>query len=398
VTPGRPGRGPAGRGPAGRDDRWHTGVRDPGPGGVEIEDLPAQRVLATGRGRPGLGGALAVGAVVVVLAAGFGVLGGRPQSSPATAIGDPSSSKASPSATAFTGEPQVTPASPCVPPPPGHPTVLLHAGARSTPGSIELVDWAPDSPLASRLDDIPQGIELDRVAIRSDVGVDLWIVGGACAVAWTIDLAAYDVVGVLEVVGNPERDPGFASQNQFQLLLTPYAGRTLDLRARLVFPDFTAQATWPIQILPFTPPAGVFNAGRAPIPTMQGCDTQLTLGNGWETRPNPCLNDVAENRGPPTRVGPGQKLEFKFDHEDWQIDDAMIACGHFSVTTFAFDSSCRLADPVRDQFSFTVTVPDLPGVVALAISTCGIQVLADATNRLCGTWYVNLEVRGELAP
>jgi hypothetical protein len=357
-------------------------------------------VLATGQGRPGLGGTLAVGAAVVVLAAGFGVLGGRPQQTPATAIAAPSSGRigGTNAIPAFTGEPQVTPASACVPPPPGHPTVLLHAGGRSTPGSIELVDWAPDSPLASRLDDIPQGIELDRIAIRSDAPADLWIVGGACAVAWTIELLADDVVDVLDVVGNPERDPRFASQNGFELLLAPYAGRILDLSATLVFSDFTARAKWPIQILPFTPPAGVFNAGRTPIPTIQGCDIQLTLGNGWETRPNPCPNDVAVSPTQSTVVEPGEKLEFKFDHEDWQIDQPVIACGRFSEMAFVFDSSCRLEDPESDRFSLTVTVPDLPGSFALAISTCGTQVLADATNRLCGTWYVNVEDRGALAP
>jgi hypothetical protein len=199
-------------------------------------------------------------------------------------------------------------------------------------------------------------------------------------------------------VGNPERDPMFASQNRFQLLLTPYAGRTLDLVATLVFPDVTAQVTWPIQILTFTPPAGVFNAGRAPIPTIQGCDIDLTLGNGWQTRPNPCPNDVAVSPEQSTLVEPGQKLVFKFDHEDWQIDDPAVACGHLSETAFVFDSSCQLEDPEVDRFTFTVTVPDLPGVFAMAVSGCGTQVLADTTNRLCGTWYANLEVSGASAP
>jgi hypothetical protein len=125
-----------------------------------------------------------------------------------------------------------------------------------------------------------------------------------------------------------------------------------------------------------------------------GCDVRLTLGNGWDARQNFCQDAVGDNRAPPTPVEAGQKLEFRFDHADWQVDDVAIACGHLSLTTFVFDSTCRLQDGVPDEFSFIVTVPDLPGEVALAFYTCGTQVLADATNRLCGTWYANVEVRG----
>ncbi len=89
------------------------------------------------------------------------------------------------------------------------------------------------------------------------------------------------------MVGNPDRIPALASQNRFSLPLAPFPGTTLDLRATLVFPEFTAKVTWPIRILRFTPPAGVLRAGRAPVATAAGCDVELRLGNGWAQAQNP---------------------------------------------------------------------------------------------------------------
>jgi len=335
-----------------------------------------------------------MGAAVVLLAGGFGFLGGRPEpTSPGAIAGKSPNGGVTPPP--YTGAPLATPTRQCGSSPSGPPGVLLDVGGRSTLGAAEVLDWQPAASSEAGGVEGVAGPQLPpRVDIRSDIAAEVWTAGRACAVGWTIEVLGRPASDVLEFVPNPGREPGLASQNRFRLVLADYAGQSIDLSATLVFPSFTLRAIWPLRILPFSPPAGVFKAARVPIPTLMGCDVRLTLGNGWDARQNFCPDAVGDNRGPPTRVEPGQKLEFRFDHADWQIDDATIACGHLSVTTFAFDSSCRLEDTERDQFSFTVTVPDLPGVVALAISTCGTQILADATNRLCGTWYANLEVRG----
>jgi hypothetical protein len=338
-----------------------------------------------------------VGAAVVLLAAGFGLLGGRKDTT-STAVADrtPGAPTAAP---AFTGEPLVTPARRCGASPSGPPGVLLDLGGRSTLGAIELLESDPPaSSVPGGVEDVPEQTLPPRVDVRSDIAAEIWTAGRACAVGWTIELLGRPASDVLEFVANPGREPELASQNRFRLVLADYAGRSIDLSATLVFPSFTVRAIWPIRVVPFSPPAGVFSAAGAPIQTLQSCHNELTLGNGWVTRANFCLNDVVEKRDEPTPIAPGQKLVFKFDHEDWQIDDAGISCGHLSMTTFAYDPSCRLEDGERDQHSFTLTVPDLPGEVALAISACGAQVLSDATNRLCGTWYVDLNVAGEAAP
>ncbi len=71
-----------------------------------------------------------------------------------------------------------------------------------------------------------------------------------------------------------------------------------------------------------------------------------------------------------------------------------LGCGQLSGTIFVLGPQCVIGEPQSEQFSFTFAAPLQPGVIALALFTCGTQVLADATNRLCGTWYANVEVRG----
>jgi hypothetical protein len=338
----------------------------------------------------------AVVAAVVLLAAGFGLLGGRKDTT-TTAVVDrtPGAPTAAP---AFTGEPLVSPERRCGSSPSGPPGVLLDLSGRSTLGAVEVLEG---EGAASSVPGSVEGHQPDlppRIDVRSDIAAEIWTAGRACAVGWTIEVLGRPASDVLEFVANPGREPGLASQNRFRLVLADYAGQSIDLSATLVFPSFTLRSIWPIRVLPFSPPAGVFSAAGARIETLQGCHNELTLGNGWVTRANFCLNHVVEKRGEPTAIAPGQNLEFRFDPADWTIDNPTIACGHFPVTVFAFDSTCRIEDTAEsDQFSFSVTLPDLPGEVALALSTCGTQVLVDATNRLCGTWYVDLNVAGEAA-
>jgi len=388
VTLGR-----SGRGPVGRDDRRRPAVADPWAGAVEIEELPAQRMPPGRRGGPGLGGALAIGATVLLLAAGLGVLGGRPQPTSPTAAAGPSESAAS-TAARYTGEPLVTPTRPCGSLPSGPPGILLEVGERSTLGALEPLDGQPAGAASLGSEGIPTPEPPARVDIRSDVVAEVWTAGRACAVGWTIEIVGPAFLDVLQLMGNPRREPSLASQNRFRLVLASYAGQSVDLRATLVFPDFTVRATWPIRVLSFVPPTGLFSAGLEPIRTVGGCDVELTLGNGWVAPREPCTGDVAADLGEPFLVAPGQRLKFRFDHEDWQIDDAGVNCGHLSGRQFVTEPDCGLGSPERAQFSFTFAAPPGPGVHTLAILTCGTQLLADARNRLCGTWYASVKVRG----
>jgi hypothetical protein len=261
VTLGRPGRGPVrrdavGRGHGDRGDRRHPVALESSSGGVEVEDLPSQRVQTRGRDGMDLSGTLAIAAVLVLLAAGFGILGGRRAASTPAAGARTADVATATAPAAFADEPQVTPDIPCAPPPKTPPGVQLEVGAQRTPGTIELLNWAPVGASASGSEDVPLVDRPERIEIRSDIPVELWIEGGACAVSWTIDVAAYVAIDVLQQVDNPGRIPGLASQNRFRLVLASHQGRTLDLRATLVFPDFTTRASWPIRVLPFTPPTG----------------------------------------------------------------------------------------------------------------------------------------------
>lgn len=373
-------------------------MADPWAGPVEVEDLPAQRVVARGSAGPGLRGTAAVVAAVLLLAAGFGLLGGRKDTT-STAVVDRTPG-APTAAAAFTGEPLVTPARRCGSTPAGPPGVLLDLSGRSTLGAVEVLDGeGAASSVPGNVEGVPAQTLPPRLDVRSDIAPEIWTAGRACAVAWTIELLGRPASDVLAFVANPGRDPELASQNWFPLVLAGYAGRSIDLSATLVFPSFTLRALWPIRVLPFSPPVGVFSAAGAGIQTLEGCRNQLMLGNGWVTETNFCLSDVVEKPAEPTPIAPGRKLEFRFDPAGWQIGDITIACGHFPVTVFAFDPTCRIPETMEnDDFSFSVTVHDLPGEVALALSTCGTQVLVDATNQLCGTWYVDLNVTGEAAP
>lgn len=62
------------------------------------------------------------------------------------------------------------------------------------------------------------------------------------------------------------------------------------------------------------------------------------------------------------------------------------------------EPGCFLEAPGRAVQSTHSTFPELPadleaGAWTLAISACATSGTIGATNRICGTWYANVEVR-----
>lgn len=431
--PGQSRRGPSAG--VGRD-AWRSD-RDPSPraperpvsggrrfGGAEIEDLPAQVVEARGGARIGAGGMVALVGLFVLLAAGFGALGGRPEStagaSAAAVVATPG-----PTPTEAPVVPRVTPGAPCAGSPDSPPEIVLQVDGRSTVGRLEVLEFtfggptpdaAPD-PIESDdpfdTDDPPDADEppdtddpLVLVKVPADGVTELRVVGGLCALAWNIDLA--DGRGdlgpdVLESVPNPERDPRHAAQNRFELVLAPYASDQLDylLRAVLVFEDLVVRATWAVRVVPLDAPVAALVAPArrgddVDIPMLTGCDVTLELANAWAALLNACDDDVAVAPAGSSSVRLGELLEFSIP--DWELRLVNVACGALVERTFVVAPPPRPhcerdVDPTGTTASFAA--PTAPGGYTIAITICANHAPTTGTgvNRLCGTWYANVRVR-----
>ena len=366
-------------------------------GRVEVEELPAQPVMPRGGPKLGLAGTLAVGAMAVLLAAGFGVLGGRPDSTPAptrAAIASPDASDAAPT-----------------PPPVAHPTPLVTpwtaCGAEPSPDRppvIQLqVNGLPhDSHLAevgapvARPDLRPPLLSPDRpiepVLVPVDVISELWIEGAACAQSWFIELFTPGGDGVL-LASMPDRGPVVAAQNRFPLDLQALDGGRAVLRAILGFGTMTASAEWVVDVRAVEPPVAALEGDDGPIELVTGCDVTITLGTGYVRSLNPCADDVA---APPIEIGvvePGEQL--RFDLDGWGISDGQVFCGRLNGQSFVAVPQPGCLTEAHDVTRLDFVVPPEPGRWTLAISACASAgaILGPGLNHVCGTWYANIEVR-----
>ena len=363
--------------------------------------------VAARRGpRLGVGGTLAVVAMGALLATGFGVLGGKPSPSPSGPLGalgptGPRPTDAAPTPALPT--PAVTPFSPCGPPPTARPEIALQVNGRPTPGLVEILQWESDTPLPDPPASAP--VPPDRVSVPVDVITELWIVGGACASSWRVGLMGGDSLNEFIDSEDP-LDPPVAAQNRFGIFLAPYGGRDLNLYADLYFPTLIARATWRIHVEPFERPVVSLQDERDPEKLVAGCDNELSLGNGYRYPRHPaCTADIAPGF-PPMPFEPRGSLQIDRDERlefgvgDWDIQSAMLVCGHLSGTSFVAEPEpgCVLEASGRSTRSTSLVFPELPsdieaGAWTLAISACAISGGSPATNSLCGTWYVNVEVR-----
>lgn len=425
VTGGGPARGTpgdddprpgSGAGPARRDTwRGHRGesrgTPAPRPGAFgdswigrpELEELPAQPVVPRGTPRLGLGGTLAVVAIVALLAAGFGVLGGRPEPEP-----DSTPRSTGPNATPVVvahGTPRVSPWVDCASPPTTPPEILLEVNGLPTPGTVEVVSWSvgpppvePTTPEQTMPEQtmpvptlIPVGGPPAPVEVPVNVSAELWIKGGACAIAWNIDLVGGDV---LDSLSNPSADPAYAAQNRFALELAPYQGADYELRAVLVFPTLVARATWPIRVLEFEVPVPFLVWGLNDVPILAGCDVTLTLGSAGERPLNPCDGDLDE--APAAAVEVGRDAAPLFTIPGWEVSNAILTCGRLSGTSFVVEPEpgCLLEGRLEAQAdSMRFDAPPVTGTWIVAISMCGARFTTASLYRVCGTWYGAVEVR-----
>jgi hypothetical protein len=350
-----------------------------------VEELPAQVVARRGRGRVPFSTTLASVALVALLAAGFGVLGGRREVSPSSGPGasQPAAAVSSASvATGLTGSaatPATTPAQPCGAVPDRDPGLLLVVDGSLYPGVVQA---APEASSRTPID-LPAG-----------ANVEVWTEGNACAIGWHIALAIADRGGLepLALQPNPRLDPALASQNRFLLALTPFRFEEgdVEVRAALDFPDRRVVATWPIRFVPFERPRPrLVVAGRnEDLPTIEGCETVLIFANGWEEPLPDCDQDLASQLPSATPMRTGTALELDFG--DWTITQLEVLCGAASDAGFVAqpEPGCRQ----EPQGTWTFVAPKA-GDWTLAMAACAVDGTRFIGNSICGTWYARVDTR-----
>jgi hypothetical protein len=381
----------------GRNAAPRNGSGEPGGGRVEVEELPTQVLAARPRPRVPLTGAIAVTALVVLLAGGFGLLGGgrggTPASPPlASSLADGSTAAPSPTGAPA---PRVTPWSGCSGPDDEPPEPVLEVDGRPYYGQVELLDF----DIGTTFEGIPPVIGQDNldhvVEVPMDEVVEIWIGGNSCAVAWNIALVetGFPTTRILETVSNQQLDPAIAAQNRFQVFVAPFTGDH-QLRAILFLENVAVRATWSIHVPALEPPTVTLTAGDREIPTIIGCDVRQRLVNEAEQALSPCTRDVPRDLDRWVGITPGEQLDFQI--EGWAATDTTVYCGQLAERRFAprSDPSCLIPrDPLSAGLRFLA--PEEPGAWTLAIFECATRISAVGRGfeELCGTWYANVRVR-----
>ena len=159
----------------------------------------------------------------------------------------------------------------------------------------------------------------------------------------------------------------------------------LELRAVLQLPGRNILARWPVRLLPFSRPhPRLLLANDAVLPLVEGCDTVLTFGNGFEERLPECPGDLSARPAPALNLPPGTDMTLDFD--GWSIGDTIGYCGATSDLAFILMSSpgCEQHPPHGRSF-----MAPRAGDWTMAIAACAIK----DGNRICGTWYGNVDTR-----
>jgi hypothetical protein len=350
-----------------------------------VEELPPQSVVPRGASRLGLGGTVAVVAMVALLAAGFGLLGGRPSEAPRLSY-EANAPSEEPDLTPIgpTPSPLVTPWTECAEAPVSAPEITLQVGGLGYPGVVSLLEQSIAAPTAPVTDPPPQ----DLATVPTDAITELWVEGGACALAWVVDLSDGRQ---LDAVRNTNRDPGYVSQNRIALRFHPLEDGDHQLRAILVLQTLTVRATWPIRIEP-TPINAVLHTRDGSARPVMGCDVTLLLGPDRNELLNPCVDDVGEPPDDAVPVRSGDRLEFEL--EGWRIEGASVVCGRLSGQSFLTQPrpGCSIFQDEPGRFEFEAP----PGNArwTLALSACGRREASVGIGdiHVCGTWYANVVV------
>jgi hypothetical protein len=364
---------------------------------LEVEELPTQAVGPHSTSRIPLTGAIAVGAVGILLAAGFGLLGGRTGvalGSPIPSqVADASSPASPPVVTQPTGEPLVSPWGPCGDAGDDVPMPYLKVDGVQHVGRVEQNVRGPGQDI-DVFDDEP-GEDLERVEVPMDALTEIWMPGGRCANAWYIAIRSYDdpVPVVLESVSNDALDPAIASQNRFELFVAPYEG-DFDLGAIFALEDVSLRATWLIHVPELAPPDVSLRAGAEAIQTVIGCGAVQRVANGLAKLLVPCTSEVGHKPSRATDVAPGQELDFAID--GWVSTGMTITCGQTVDGRYIrqLDPACLLEGHLGDG-GIRFAAPGEAGTWTLAISSCATpgRFIFTGVGELCGTWYADIRVR-----
>jgi hypothetical protein len=413
--------GPGKQGGPPRRDLWR-GARDEGPASretsgrsashgserasvepvrpwVEVEDLPTQLLAPRSKARLPLTGAIAVAALVALLAAGFGLLGGRSAGTPTSTLAASlvaAQPSPAPSATDVPPVPRVTPWTDCGTPPDEPPRAVLEVDGHQTPGRIEPLRIDLGKTFDPGASVIGEGEQPDVAEVPMDAITEIWIDGGACAVAWDIELVGNEIPGrvqTLESVVNEDRDPAVTAQNRFQIVVAPWAGDHV-LRALFVFERTVVRMAWSIHVPALEAPTVTLMSTTVEIPTVIGCDMTERLANDVEVPVGTCARDLDRNPAKRVEVAPGEVLEFAI--EGWAASDTFVYCGQLVDHRFLprIDPPCiRDQDPLFPGVRFPT--PEEAGPWTLAMSTCAVRlrVTGNGFDELCATWYANVLVR-----
>lgn len=374
----------------------------PWSGHAEVEELPAQAVMPRGTPRLGLTGTIAVIAMVGLLAAGFGMLGGRPDASP---DGQAASTPSSPARSASPAptpprvvHPKVTPWTECGRPRALPPSIDLQVDGTRYAGTIEEMDLAffgiPSGPMRG----LPEYSEDQRIDVPVDLISELWIEQGVCAVAWSLGLVRGTQVFLpLDFQGNLDRDPLLAAQNRFPLQLYPYADGDYILVAVLDLGTTVVRASWPIHVPSVDVPTAFLLTDDDQVPAVMGCEVFILFANHVGDDLNPCADDVDD---PPTEtavVKAGSLIRFWMTGagDPWQVDDASAICGRLEGPSFVPGEECLARVFPIQEGGAAFRVPRREGQWVVSISGCGWTEASRPVyrNQVCGSWYVNIAVR-----
>lgn len=387
MTGGRPRRerGPQRGDPAPAQPRWT------GTGGAELEELHVATLAPRGRARISMGTAVGALALVCLLAVGFGAFGGRPQASTLPVW---SAAAASDNLVLFSDAvvpmgPRVTPFEPCAVERNSLPHVLLEVGDAAHEGSIEVLDFTPDSlPV-----DVPTAGPIETVDIAVGDGTAIRIDGARCALAWVID---FDGTTTIDVLANGDMDPIRAAQNRFELPLGDNPGRESLLRAQLLFAGFSIRASWGVKVARTEHPTAEVHwldddpQTEADIRTAaEGCFVLIQYDSGWREPDHACSDDEPILDAEPVN----RTAAFRFFLGQWMVSLTGITCGHGVDATFVpDDAGCGWTfDDVTSVVSVEFPASFAKGPWTLAIDGCGYN--GPVFGQLCGTWYTGVRLR-----
>jgi len=371
---------------------------EPVSSSVEVEELPTQALTPQARSRVPLAGAIAVLAIGILLAGGFGLLGGKSNVASMTqrpsALVAATSPADAPTATSPGVEPRVTPWVPCLdtgdPIDPPVPQPMLHVNGQPHAGRVERDRAGPEQDTDSDGEDPG---DLERVEVPMEAVTQIVMPDSRCALEWYISMKADDdpVPIVLESVANKALDPSIAAQNRFDLVVAPNTG-SFDLRGIFLLKDVGIRATWLIHVPELAPPGVHLMAGENEVPTVLGCGAARRLANGYEVNLNPCFGDVEKRPPSPTDLAPGDVLSFTID--GWLPNDISVVCGQLPGNQFLAEADCVPTVELRDS-EIVFAVPDEPGGWTPWIATCATPgpSFYNADGEICGIWYANIRVR-----